>query len=35
MSMSNNFLSQEEINALLAGEDTSSSESENTSSDAK
>jgi flagellar motor switch protein FliN/FliY len=33
MSMSNNFLSQEEINALLAGEDTSSSESENTSSD--
>ncbi len=33
MNMSNNFLSQEEINALLAGEDTSSSESENTSSD--
>ncbi|MCE5220782.1 MAG: flagellar motor switch phosphatase FliY [Clostridium sp.] len=33
MSMSNNFLSQEEINALLSGEDTSSSESENTSSD--
>ena len=33
MSMSNNFLSQEEINALLAGEDMSSSESENTSSD--
>ena len=33
MSMSNNFLSQEEINALLAGEDTPSSESENTSSD--
>jgi len=32
--MSNNFLSQEEINALLAGEDISSSESENTSSDA-
>jgi flagellar motor switch protein FliN/FliY len=36
--MSNNFLSQEEINALLAGEDTSSSEnipsSENASSDA-
>ncbi|AWK50918.1 flagellar motor switch phosphatase FliY [Clostridium beijerinckii] len=31
--MSNNFLSQEEINALLAGEDISSSESENTSSD--
>ena len=30
MSMSNNFLSQEEINALLAGEDTPSSESENT-----
>jgi len=28
MSMSNNFLSQEEINALLAGEDTPSSESE-------
>ena len=34
MSMSNNFLSQEEINALLAGEDMSSNESENTSSDA-
>jgi len=33
MNMSNSFLSQEEINALLAGEDTSSSESENTSSD--
>ena len=33
MSMSNNFLSQEEINALLAGEETPSSESENTSSD--
>jgi len=33
MSMSNNFLSQEEINALLSGEDTSSGESENTSSD--
>ena len=33
MSMSNNFLSQEEINALLAGEDTPSSEGENTSSD--
>ena len=33
MGMSNNFLSQEEINALLAGEDTPSSESENTSSD--
>jgi len=32
MGMSNNFLSQEEINALLSGEDTSSSE--NTSSDA-
>ena len=32
--MSNNFLSQEEINALLAGEDISSGESENTSSDA-
>jgi flagellar motor switch protein FliN/FliY len=31
--MSNNFLSQEEINALLAGDDTPSSESENTSSD--
>jgi flagellar motor switch protein FliN/FliY len=31
--MSNNFLSQEEINALLAGEDISSSESKNTSSD--
>jgi len=31
--MSNNFLSQEEINALLSGEDTSSSENENTSSD--
>ena len=30
--MSNNFLSQEEINALLAGEDISSSASENTSS---
>ena len=33
MRMSNNFLSQEEINALLSGEDTSSSENENTSSD--
>ena len=33
MSMSNNFLSQEEINALLAGEDTPSTEGENTSSD--
>jgi len=33
MSMSNNFLSQEEINALLSGEDMSSDESENTSSD--
>ncbi|WP_224034888.1 flagellar motor switch phosphatase FliY [Clostridium gelidum] len=33
MSMSNNFLSQEEINALLAGEDTPSGEGENTSSD--
>ena len=33
MSMSNNFLSQEEINALLAGEDTPSSESENTAPD--
>lgn len=33
MNMSNNFLSQEEINALLAGEELSSSESENTSSD--
>jgi flagellar motor switch protein FliN/FliY len=33
MNMSNNFLSQEEINALLAGEDTPSSEGENTSSD--
>lgn len=32
MGMSNNFLSQEEINALLAGEDTSSGESGNTSS---
>lgn len=32
MSMSNNFLSQEEINALLAGEDTPSSDNENTSS---
>jgi flagellar motor switch protein FliN/FliY len=31
--MNNNFLSQEEINALLAGEDTSSSAIENTSSD--
>ncbi|BCZ48639.1 flagellar motor switch phosphatase FliY [Clostridium gelidum] len=31
--MSNNFLSQEEINALLAGEDTPSGEGENTSSD--
>jgi flagellar motor switch protein FliN/FliY len=31
--MSNSFLSQEEINALLSGEDTSSGESENTSSD--
>lgn len=30
--MSNNFLSQEEINALLSGEDSSSSESENASS---
>ncbi|MFT8348016.1 flagellar motor switch phosphatase FliY [Clostridium saccharoperbutylacetonicum] len=29
MSMSNNFLSQEEINALLSGEDTTSSESDN------
>lgn len=35
MSMSNNFLSQEEINALLAGDDSSSSQSENTSSDAE
>jgi len=33
MGMSNNFLSQEEINALLAGEDSSVSESQNTSSD--
>ena len=33
MSMSNNFLSQEEINALLSGEDTPSSESGNTTSD--
>lgn len=33
MNMSNNFLSQEEINALLAGEDTPSSEGENTSFD--
>jgi len=33
MGMSNNFLSQEEINALLAGEDTTSAESENISSD--
>jgi flagellar motor switch protein FliN/FliY len=33
MGMSNNFLSQEEINALLAGEDISSSENNNTSSD--
>jgi flagellar motor switch protein FliN/FliY len=31
--MSNNFLSQEEINALLSGEDMSFGESENTSSD--
>jgi flagellar motor switch protein FliN/FliY len=31
--MSNNFLSQEEINALLAGEDLSSTESTNTSTD--
>lgn len=29
MSMSNNFLSQEEINALLSGEDTTSTESDN------
>ena len=35
MGMSNNFLSQEEINALLAGEETPSSESGNTSSDAE
>ncbi|NRT60885.1 chemotaxis protein CheY-P-specific phosphatase CheC [Clostridium saccharoperbutylacetonicum] len=27
--MSNNFLSQEEINALLSGEDTTSTESDN------
>ena len=33
MGMSNNFLSQEEINALLSGEEVSSSEEENTSSD--
>lgn len=33
MGMSNNFLSQEEINALLSGEDLSSDKSENTSSD--
>lgn len=33
MGMSNNFLSQEEINALLSGEDISSSENQNTSSD--
>lgn len=32
MGMSNNFLSQEEINALLAGEDTSSEENKNESS---
>jgi len=33
MGMSNNFLSQEEINALLSGEEVSSSEEQNTSSD--
>ena len=33
MGMSNNFLSQEEINALLSGEDISSSDNKNTSSD--
>jgi flagellar motor switch protein FliN/FliY len=32
MGMSNNFLSQEEINALLSGDDTSSSENQSTSS---
>ncbi len=34
MGMSNNFLSQEEINALLAGEEASASGDENTSADA-